>query len=131
MRQLIGLIFRKRNRWRTVVVIGKLYDAKLVSKVNGGIVAGAISRICRVVTIFIVGVVGHFVYSPLKIRCSNFTLPIVLALCAQTPCQQPQPLTGSFVRVLFLHGQDHLEKYLHLFAQSPKLFLRHDECFSR
>ena len=43
MRQLIGLILRKRNRWRTVVVVGKLYDTKLVSKVNSGIVAGAIS----------------------------------------------------------------------------------------
>ena len=131
MRQLIGLILWKRNRRRTVVVVGKLYDTKLVSKVNGGIVAGAISRICRVVTILIVGVVGHFGYSPLAIRCFNFTLPTVLALCAQTPCQQPQRLTGSSARVLFLHDQDHLEKYLHLFVRFPKLFLRRDECFSQ
>jgi hypothetical protein len=68
MRQLVSLIFRKRNRRGTVIVIGKLHNSEFVAKVNGGIVARSISRIGRVVKIFVICVVAHSAASPLKIR---------------------------------------------------------------
>ena len=68
MRQLISLIFRKRNCGGTVIVVGELYDSEFVAEVNSGVVAGAIGRIGRVVKILVICVVAHFAASPLKLR---------------------------------------------------------------
>jgi hypothetical protein len=68
VRQLVGLVFRKRNRRGAVIVVGKFDYTEFVAKVNSGVVACSISRIGRVVKIFVICVVAHIAASPLKIR---------------------------------------------------------------
>ena len=65
MRQLICLIFRKRNRGCAVVIIGEFDDAKFVTEVDRRIVNRAICGVGRVVEILVVGIVAHF-SCPLK-----------------------------------------------------------------